>query len=84
MSPKQDLEQRIRDSNRLINYSQQILQDSNDPTGREQSRANRNIAEQGEFLVASLKQYINLCKAMGYEMEQDIKEMAVTRGFELP
>lgn len=84
MSIKTDLEQRIRNCEKLITHSEQAIEDSTDPTGREESRANRNITQQMGFLKKHLQQYINVCKVMGYPLDTDTIAIAMKRGIDIP
>ncbi len=82
MSPKEDLEERIRASHKLITEYEAIVQVSGDP--REQARSRRAIKEQQDFIKKQLEPYRRLLQRGNAVAPSDIGEIADLLGFELP
>jgi len=74
MSRKDDLENAIRDSYKLVREYADILRLSSDP--KEQTRARRAIEEQWKLIKGYLSEYIPLCEHLGQAMPQDIVEIS--------
>ena len=82
MGRKEDLEQHIRESYKLIREFEDILRLSDNP--KEQARARRGIEEQWELIKGYLAGYVPLCERLGLAMPKDIAEISVTAGVSLP
>lgn len=81
MSRKDDLEQAIRDSYKLVHEYEDILRLSPDP--KEQARARRVIEEQKGLVGGYLTEYVPLCQRLNLQMPQDVVEIAIASGVSL-
>ena len=75
MSRINDLESAIRESYGLIREYQDIIRLSDDP--REKKRAERAVAGQWDLVRGYLAEYEPLCTRMGYQVPDDVAEIAV-------
>ena len=82
MSRKTDLEQHIRESYSLIRQYEETLRLSADP--KEQARSRRGIEEQWEFIKGYLAEYVPLCERLSLTVPEDIAEIAIIAGTQLP
>ena len=76
---KSDLEQQIRESYLLIREHEGIIQTSDRPEEKLHSR--RKIDEQKKLIKEFLAQYIPVCKQLGVDIPQDVKEIAIVSGY---
>jgi len=74
MSRKEDLEQHILESYRLIVQCENIVRDSDRP--KEISRSQRVIAEQWELIKGYLDEYLPLCRRLSLSVPTKVLEVA--------
>jgi len=82
MSRKDDLENTIRGSYKLVSEYEDIRRLSSDP--KEQARARRTVEEQQDLVRGYLAEYIPLCRRLNLPIPQDIAEIAIVVGVPLP
>jgi len=75
MTRKEDLEQHIRQSYRLIRDYEATLRLSDDP--KEKARARHAIEEQWALIEGYLGEYLPLCRSLALPIPQDIEEIVV-------
>lgn len=75
MSRKDDLEESIRESYRLIREYEDIRRLSSDP--KERARAWRLISEQQGLIETYVEEYVSLCQRLDLHMSPDILEIIV-------
>src|SRR5512143_1346802 len=73
MSPKSDLEQRIRETYSLWREYEDLARLSGDP--KERARAQRNGQEQREFLQHDLTEYAALCRHLNVPLPGEMAEI---------
>jgi hypothetical protein len=82
VGPKDDLENHIRESYKLVREYEDILRFSGDP--KERARARRGIDDQRELIKGYLAEYLPLCQHLSLAPPEDIAEIAATVGVRLP
>jgi len=76
---KTNLEQQIRESYMLIHEHEAVIQTSDRPGEKLNSR--RKIDEQKKLIKEFLSQYLPVCKQLGEVIPQDIVEIAIILGY---
>lgn len=76
MTRKNDLEQLIRDAYRIICEFEDILQFTENPL--EKRRSQSKVMERWELIHGYLVEYQALCKGLGLDVPQDIREIIIT------